>query len=315
MTDAATPAVQVSGLSKSFRGPGGHRQHVLHHVDLEARAGQVTTLLGSNGAGKSTTLACAQGLLKPDAGTISILGQQPFRASSSLRARVGVMLQDGGLPPSQRPLAYLRHVAGLYATPRHVGELASLLGIDEFARTSIRRLSGGQRQRVALAVALVGDPEVLFLDEPSAGLDPQSRQVVFELIRTLKAEGRTIVLTTHLLEDAERLSDSIYVIDRGRTVASGSVAELVGADGPADLTIGFEPGVEPIWPEGIRAEAEGPGRWVVREVARPEELARLSAAWAEQGLMPKRLQLRRRTLEEAFLELADGGDEERQDLS
>jgi ABC-2 type transport system ATP-binding protein len=277
-------------------------------VDLEARSGEVTTLLGTNGAGKSTTLACAQGLLQPDGGELSLLGQSPWGADAALRARVGVMLQDGGLPPSQKPLTYLRHVAGMYKNPRHVEELASILGLDEFASTPIRRLSGGQKQRVALAVALVGDPEVLFLDEPSAGLDPQSRQVVFDLIRTLKAEGRAVVLTTHLLEDAERLSDDIYVMDHGRTVAHGTVAELTGADSPADLVVSFRAGDDPMWPDDVTVERETPEQWIVRDVDDPGLLATLTAQWAARGIMPRQFALRRRTLEEVFLQLAqDGG--------
>ncbi|MGO3153540.1 MAG: ABC transporter ATP-binding protein [Galactobacter sp.] len=306
--DTSVPAVSVKALTKAFRSAGGKQVQVLQGVDLVARAGEVTTLLGTNGAGKSTTLACAQGLLEPDGGEVRLLGQTPWHADANLRARVGVMFQDGGLPPSQKPVSYLRHVASLYRHPRHVGELVHLLGIDQFAKTSIRRLSGGQKQRLALAVALIGDPEVLFLDEPSAGLDPQSRQVVFDLIRTLRAEGRAVVLTTHLLEDAEKLSDTIYVIDRGRTVAHGSVAELTQADGAADLVAGFAAGVTPAWPEGVWARREGADTWVVQDVADPELLARLTRAWADQGLMPQRLHLRQRTLEEAFLELADHTD-------
>ncbi|MGO1320057.1 MAG: ABC transporter ATP-binding protein [Galactobacter sp.] len=307
--DHTDPAVSVKGLTKAFRSAGGRQAQVLQGVDLVARAGQVTTLLGTNGAGKSTTLACAQGLLRPDSGEVRLLGHSPWQADANLRARVGVMLQDGGLPPSQKPLSYLRHVAGLYRTPRHVGELAHLLGIDQFAKTSIRRLSGGQKQRLALAVALIGDPEVLFLDEPSAGLDPQSRQVVFDLIRTLRAEGRAVVLTTHLLEDAERLSDTIYVIDRGRTVAHGSVAELTKADSAADLVVGFAAGVSPTWPDGVWPRREGAETWVIQDMADPELLARLTRHWADQGLMPQHLLLRKRTLEEAFLELADHHEE------
>ncbi|RKW71246.1 ABC transporter ATP-binding protein [Galactobacter caseinivorans] len=303
-TPDTAPAVYVSGLLKSFRGAGGRHQDVLRGVDFSAQRGAVTTLLGTNGAGKSTSLACAQGLLQPDGGTVRLLDQEPWRAPAQLRARVGVMLQDGGLPPSQKPLAYLRHVAGLYAQPRPVNELAERLGLNEFAGTSIRRLSGGQKQRVALAVALVGNPEVLFLDEPSAGLDPQSRQVVFELITELRADGRAIVLTTHLLEDAERLSDTIFVIDRGRTVAHGTVEELIGADGPGDLTVAFADGVVPTWPSGINALPLAAGRWQVPALDSPATLARITAEWAAAGILPRELRLERRSLEDAFLTLA-----------
>jgi len=301
--------VVVSGLRKGFRGHGGHLQQVLRGVDLAARPGEVTTLLGTNGAGKSTTLACAQGLLHPDAGEVRLLGASPWRAGAALRARVGVMLQDGGLPPGQKPLSYLRHVAGLYAAPRNVDELAERLGITEFAGTGIRRLSGGQRQRVALAVALVGDPEVLFLDEPSAGLDPVSRQVVFDLIGELREQGRAVVLTTHLLQDAERLSDIVYIIDHGRTVAHGSVAELVGADGPGDLHVSFSPGEDPGLPDGITAQRTGADSWMIPGLAGPEVLAALTAHWAAHGVVPHGLRLRRRSLEEAFLALAETDDD------
>ncbi|MDR2254711.1 MAG: ABC transporter ATP-binding protein [Arthrobacter sp.] len=300
---AAPPAVFVDSLTKSFRAAGGRRQHVLHSVSFRAEAGAVTTLLGTNGAGKSTSLACAQGLLRPDGGTVRLLDEDPWHSPATLRARVGVMLQDGGLPPAQKPLAYLGHVASLYARPRPVTELAERLGLNEFSRTPIRRLSGGQKQRVALAVALVGSPEVLFLDEPSAGLDPQSRQVVFELIEEERARGRAIVLTTHLLEDAERLSDTVYVIDRGRTVAHGSVAELIGHDSPPSLTVSFAEGITPSWPAGLAPRREG-GAYVLDAVDSPQLLARLTSAWAEADTLPVSLRLERRSLEDAFLALA-----------
>ena len=269
----------------------------------------MTTLLGTNGAGKSTTLACAQGLMEPEEGEVSLLGMTPWRAGAGLRARVGVMLQDGGLPPAQRPLSYLRHVAGLYAHPLPVGELAERLGLHEFARTPIRRLSGGQKQRVALAVALLPRPEVLFLDEPSAGLDPQSRRVVFEIIEEQRDAGRAVVLTTHLLEDAERLSDTVYVMDRGRTIAHGSVAELVGEGAPADLTVTFAPGTQPVWPDGVHPRREG-GRWVIPHLDDPALLHRLTQAWEEAGVLPASLRLEPRSLEQAFLDLAAEAGEE-----
>src|SRR5919112_134156 len=200
---------------------------VVSGVSLVAERGQVTALLGANGAGKTTTLECAQGLQKRSGGTISLLGQDPATAGAELRSRVGVMLQDGGLPPSSRPVPLLRHIAGLYERPWPVDDLIRRLGIDAFSRTTVRRLSGGQKQRLALAAALIGRPEVLFLDEPSAGLDPQSRQLVFDLIAELRDSGMGIILTTHLMDDAQRLADYVYIIDGGRNVAEGTVQELL----------------------------------------------------------------------------------------
>ena len=176
---APSPALSIERLVKQFpvrrrrtaAGPDAVR--AVDELSLTARHGEITALLGPNGAGKTTTLECAQGLQRPSSGTVRLLGQDPWRAAPALRARVGVMLQDGGLPQAVRPLELLRHVASLYRAPRDMDELVERLGINGFDRTVVRRLSGGQRQRVALAAALAGDPEVLFLDEPSAGMDPQ----------------------------------------------------------------------------------------------------------------------------------------------
>ncbi|MCY1158099.1 MAG: transporter ATP-binding protein, partial [Citricoccus sp.] len=176
---APAPAlVSLNGVCRTVRNRRRGDVEILRGVDFQARAGQVTALLGPNGAGKTTTLTIAQGLDRPDAGTVELLGRDPWRAGSALRSRVGVMLQDGGLPPSATPARLLAHVASLYRAPADMAALVERLGIGEFAGRDIRRLSGGQRQRVALAAALAGRPRVVFLDEPSAGLDPVSRQLV-----------------------------------------------------------------------------------------------------------------------------------------
>lgn len=196
-----------------------------------ANAGQITAILGPNGAGKTTTIACLEGLLRPDDGEVEVLGVDPWRAGPAHRARVGVMLQDGGLPTTSTPRRLLRHLANLYAHPRDLRLLSTRLGIDSFDQTPVRRLSGGQRQRVALAGALIGDPTVIFLDEPSAGLDPHARREVWDLIRETRERGRTLVVTTHSFEEAERLADRIVVVAGGRTVAEGSLEQVsAGAD-------------------------------------------------------------------------------------
>lgn len=285
---------------------------VLNGISLKAHAGSVTTLLGSNGAGKSTTLGCAQGLLKPDGGTVRLLGQDPLAGGSALRARVGVMLQDGGLPPSVKPMALLKHVAGMYARPVDVGALAERLGIDSFAHTTIRRLSGGQRQRVGLAAALVGDPEVLFLDEPSAGLDPQSRQTVFDLIAELREGGLCIVLTTHLMEDAQRLSDYVYIIDNGRNVAQGTVAELTAEATTAtdSRTLYFTAAAglsSPLLREAGSLVEEAPGQYRVEGIRSPTALAEITSWWAAQGILPLAISMEPKNLEDVFLDIAEGG--------
>ena len=213
--------IRVHQLSRAFG-----RVTALDGVSWSAQPAQVTCLLGPNGAGKTTTVEIAEGLQHADSGTVEVLGTNPWRASAEHRARVGVMLQDGGLPQSVKPLALLHHLARFYAAPADVDALSVELGIDEFAGTAIRRLSGGQRQRVALAAALVGRPEALFLDEPTAGLDPHVRRTVWDLVTRSADGGATVVVTTHSFEEAERLADHLVIMARGRTVAEGTPTEV-----------------------------------------------------------------------------------------
>jgi ABC-2 type transport system ATP-binding protein len=302
----------IEGLIKDF-GPvpslDGRMVRVLDGVHLQAARGSVTAILGANGAGKTTTLECAQGLQRPTAGTVRLLGENPHRASPRLRSRVGVMLQDGGLPPSVKPMTLLRHVASMYARPRPVEELAERLGIDDFGGAVIRRLSGGQKQRLALACALVGQPEVLFLDEPSAGLDPQSRTIVFDLIKELRAGGLAIILTTHLLDDAQKLADYVYIMEGGRTVAEGTVAELTAGAAPENFReLRFEtvPGLE--LPAGLlphlhRAEPE-PGHYLVSGALSATDVSQLAQWWAAEGILPVSITMAPRSLEDVFLDIA-----------
>lgn len=219
------PAVEVSNVHKSF---GTVR--AVAGASWSASPGAVTAVLGPNGAGKTTTIACLEGMLRPDSGTVRVLGTDPWRAGAHHRARVGVMLQDGGLPTTVRPVALLRHLARLYAAPRSVDELVERLDLAALERMTVRRLSGGQRQRVALAAALVGAPDVLFLDEPTAGLDPHARLDTWELITEVAGQGACVVLTTHSFEEAERLAGHVVIMARGTVLADGSVAEVRGED-------------------------------------------------------------------------------------
>ncbi|WP_406638329.1 ABC transporter ATP-binding protein [Pseudarthrobacter quantipunctorum] len=312
-----SPVLSINGLVKDV-GPlssmDGRMLRVVSGVSLTAGRGQVTALLGANGAGKTTTLECAQGLQKRSGGTISLLGQDPATAGADLRSRVGVMLQDGGLPPSARPLPLLRHIAGLYAHPWPVDDLVQRLGIDTFSRTTVRRLSGGQKQRLALAAALVGRPEVLFLDEPSAGLDPQSRQLVFELIGELRDSGMGIILTTHLMDDAQRLADYVYIIDGGRNVAEGTVQELLqrgpavdaGADHVRTLSFDATPGLDlsGVLPADVVVLEERAGSYTATGALTPKHLAALAEWWAAHDVMPAAMALQARSLEDVFLDIS-----------
>lgn len=253
----STACVELDRVSLSFGSTP-----VLRELSWRAPAGRITAVLGPNGAGKTTTMLICEGLLRADAGQVRVLGLDPQHDGAALRPRVGVMIQDGGLPVMANARALLDHVSRLYARPRDPGDLARLLGIDGFARTSVRRLSGGQRQRLALALALVGRPELVFLDEPTAGLDAHGREVVWDLIRQLRDDGTSVVLSTHLMEEAEALADQVVIIDRGRVVAAGEPQHLAGAaghparwDGPAQ-EVTLRGRLDPAALEAVRALAQ-----------------------------------------------------------
>ena len=214
---ALVPAVEVRDLVKSYAGI-----RALDGVTWSAGAGRVTAILGPNGAGKSTTIECLQGLQQPDAGSARVLGTDPWGADAEHRAKVALMLQDGGLPSMATPPALLAHLAAMYAAPADPRQLAARLGLDAFSRTIMRRLSGGQRQRVALAAALIGRPDVLFLDEPTSGLDPHTRLEVWDIVREHADAGVAVVLATHSFEEADRIADDLVIMDGGRVQASGT---------------------------------------------------------------------------------------------
>ena len=312
--DPGTAALHISDLVKTFPGRG-EPVRAVRGLSMAAHAGRVTALLGANGAGKTTTLQCAQGLQRPTSGTVRLLGADPWRASPDLRARVGVMLQDGGLPQAVRPGELLRHVSRLYADPAPVDDLVGALGIGSFLGTPVRRLSGGQKQRVALAAALVGRPEVLFLDEPSAGLDPRSRQLVFDLVQRLRDQGTCIILTTHLMDDAARLADYVYIVDRGTVAVQGTVAELVSAQRDAPLVMSVT--LAPRHAAALRADPpwRNPGfagvEWTVKDrtvtLSGPltPEVVRVMTAWATRDdTLPEAMSVQPRSLEDVFLEVS-----------
>ena len=215
-------ALEVARLSKSF-GP----RPALQDVSFRAERGHVTALLGPNGAGKTTLISCATGLLAPDSGTVRVLGHDPLHTTAAQRARVGVMVQEGGLASGARAMQLLRYGASLHTNPLDVEALAQRLGITDFARTIVRRLSGGQRQRLALALAVVGRPELVFLDEPTAGMDPGIRRTVRTLIRELTEDGVGVILTTHLMDDVIGLADRLVILREGRLLREGAIDEVL----------------------------------------------------------------------------------------
>jgi ABC-2 type transport system ATP-binding protein len=219
-------AVELSAVTKRYR-----QVHALDELTFSAAVGRVTALLGPNGAGKTTTVELCAGLRRADAGTVRVLGVDPARDRDRLRPRLGVMPQPAGsgaagVYPSARPRETLRLFAALYADPQPVEPLLDHLGLTKVADTAWRQLSGGEQQRLSLALALVGRPELVFLDEPTAGLDVHARRATWSLIETLRAAGVTVLLTTHAMDEAERLADDVVIIDRGRVVATGTPSEL-----------------------------------------------------------------------------------------
>jgi ABC-2 type transport system ATP-binding protein len=300
---SSAPAVDIRGLVKEYGG-----RPVVDGLSLTAGPAQVTAILGPNGAGKTTTIETCEGYRRPDDGVVRVLGLDPVRDARSLRPRVGVMLQAGGVPTAARAAEYLGVMARFYAHPIEPARLLTLLGLDSCGRTPYRRLSGGQQQRLSLAAAVIGRPELVFLDEPTAGLDPQARHATWDLIDSLRAAGTAVILATHYMEEAERLADQIVIVDHGRVAISGTPQELCGTAG--QLRFRAEPGLDveallAALPAGTAAKESPAGHYMVEVPGGvdPRLVAAVTAWCAERGVLAQSLQIESRTLEDVFLEL------------
>jgi ABC-2 type transport system ATP-binding protein len=278
-------------------------------LDLTAHAGQVLALLGPNGAGKTTTVETLEGYRRPHEGTVRVLGLDPVADHRALVPRIGAMLQRGGVYPAMTPAEALRLFASYYRDPEDPAGLLERVGLGAVATTPWRRLSGGEQQRLSLALALVGRPEVAFLDEPTAGVDAQGRIAIRQVVTDLRAAGVCVLLTTHELEEAERLADRIVIIDRGRVVAEGSPAELMAAGGGRQVRFGAPPALDVAslaTAVGAPVEEESPGEYVVHADARPATVATITAWLAERDLPLADLRAGRERLEDVFLRLTGG---------
>jgi ABC-2 type transport system ATP-binding protein len=281
-----TPAVRVSGLRKSY---GSHE--ALRGVDFEIAAGEVFGLLGPNGAGKTTTIEILEGYRKPDAGEIEVLGADPQTAGGAWRERVGVVLQSSSLYPGLTVRESLQVFAGYYESPRDPDEVIEIVGLSEKADARCRTLSGGQKRRLDLGLGLIGDPELLFLDEPTTGFDPGARRAAWETIRNLRSLGTTILLTTHYLDEAEQLSDRVAVLREGRIIRVGTPEELTGESAQTEIRF------------------KRSGELVVEQTVDPtRRLHELTSEALERGEELEGLEVRRPTLEDVYLDLT--ADEE-----
>jgi len=296
--------VDIVGLAKSYG-----RTTAVAGLTLRAERAQVTAILGPNGAGKTTTVEICEGYRRSAAGQVRVLGLDPVRDARALRSRVGVMLQAGGIPTTARAGEYLRVMARFYAQPIDPGLLIDRLGLAASVRTPFKRLSGGQQQRLSLAAAVIGRPELVFLDEPTAGLDPQARHATWDLITGLRSSGASVILTTHQMDEAEQLADHVVIVDHGQVVADGTPAELTGTAG--QLRFRAEPDLDidsliAALPPGSAAKESPAGRYRIEVpggTVQPALLAAVTAWCADRGVLPSSLQIESRTLEDVFLEL------------
>jgi ABC-2 type transport system ATP-binding protein len=299
-------AIDVEGLTVAYRDVVA-----VDDLSFRAEAGEVTCVLGPNGAGKTSTVESLEGLRRPALGRMSVIGLDPRRDHHSLVERIGVMLQEGGVHPGVRTLEALRHAAALYARSLDPVDLVERLGLGGLERRTYRQLSGGEQRRLALALALVGRPQVAFLDEPTTGVDPAGRQVIRRVIRDLRDEGVTVLVTTHDLDEAERVADRVVIMDRARLVADGPLEEIVR--GPAageSVRFAAPPGIDTealsARLDGAAVAEPGPGEYEVKAAPTPATVAAITAWLAERDLPLGDLRAGRQRLEDVFLRLTSG---------
>jgi ABC-2 type transport system ATP-binding protein len=305
---SSSAAIEVVDLEKRYGATTA-----VDGISFSIATGEVFGLLGPNGAGKTTTVEILEGYRHADAGRVEVLGVDPWRDGGQLRPKIGVMLQEGGLYPGIRPLEALRLFASYYDDPDDPDRLLDLVGLREAEHTLVRRMSGGQQQRLSLALALVGRPALVFLDEPTAGMDPHARATTWSLIRGLRDRGATVVLTTHAMHEAEQLCDRVGIVHHGRLVAYGTPSALT-TNAVADTRFSAVSGLDveklalvlELPPSQVR-EAR-PGDYVVDTPATPALVACLAAWLNDQDVLLSELRAGRGSLEDVFLRLTGEDD-------
>lgn len=295
-------AIVVDHFSKSY---GSNK--VVDTLEFSVRRGEVFALLGPNGAGKTTTVETLEGYRKPDQGSIRVLGLDPVSQGATLKPRIGVMLQQDGLYPGLTAREVLRLFSGYYVHPHNIDDLLERVGLTAAAKTRCRRLSGGQKRRLALAVALVGNPELVFMDEPTAGMDPQARLATWGIVRDLKSQGATVLLTTHLMDEAERLADRVAIIDHGCLIALDTPANMTGTQNANVVRFVAPAGLDcaklAALPSATKAEEIRPGSYLIETTSVPVLLAELTAWLRDANITLSELRVGHGSLEDLFLRL------------
>lgn len=295
-------AIVVDNFTKSY---GSNR--VVDHLTFTVHQGEVFALLGPNGAGKTTTIETLEGYRIPDQGNLRVLGLDPIRNAQVLKSQIGVMLQQDGLYPGLTAHEVLHLFARYYRQPQDIDSLLERIGLGSAAKTRCRRLSGGQKRRLALAVALVGNPALVFLDEPTSAMDPQARLATWEIIRDLKSTGVTVLLTTHLMDEAERLADRVAIIDHGRLVALDTPTGLTGVQNATVVRFVAPAGLDctqlAALPSALKAEEIRPGSYLIETDTAPVLVAALTAWLRDQQITLTELRVGHGSLEDLFLRL------------
>ena len=278
-------------------------------LSFTARRGELLALLGPNGAGKTTTIEMCEGFTKPTSGSIRVLGIDPVAQPQKVRDRIGIMLQGGGSYAGVSVEEMLNLAASYNKHPHDPRWLMELVGLQGAAKTTYRRLSGGQQQRLSLALALIGRPELIFLDEPTAGLDAQSRMAVWDIISALKRDGVSVLLTTHLMDEAESLADDVVIIDHGKVVAQGSPEALTSHEEFPVLSFGTAEALEvhmlndELTSAGLTVEEVRPRSYRIKGTGSPEVVEKLAREAARQGVLIRELSVSHRNLEDVFLDI------------
>ena len=303
--DTPAPAIEVRGLHKTYGAV-----EAVRGIDLSVSRGEVFALLGPNGAGKTTTVEILEGHRDRTAGEVSVLGHDPGLNDRALKRRIGIVLQSTGVEPYLTVEETIDLFRGYYPHPLPLDEILDVIGLREQRRTRVRRLSGGQQRRLDVAIGLAGDPDLLFLDEPTTGFDPSARRGAWEMIKSLRSLGKTVLLTTHYMDEAEYLADRVAIIVQGEIVAEGTPSELVRKDGSTTIRFRVRPGLEPP-PDELSAQlSDDDGRYTITTDTPTRDLHRLSGWAIEQGAELEDLSVSSPSLEDLFVELAGASEQD-----